>query len=321
MTKNQNQNQKNSISIWWIKNDLRLNFNESLNAAKVNPELILPIYIYNESDLDNSDYVNSRAYSFLFHGLKKLEKQIERQGGQLLQLKSNNPSKSFEELSDKYQIKKIYVTGEFTNEFEEQIDNLNDKFDVHVHYDNLVNPKTHLNQTGNPYKVFTQFANQWKKKNTIYNLSNINKFNFTKLPEKNADIPIPLYTLNQLGEFLPGEEYASKIFSNFIDKKIHSYKNNRDYLYADGTSKLSPYIKFGMISIKQIYNTCLNLPVSKGVEKWADELLWREFYLYINHYFLKVLIQNFRRNTLISNGNKIYHFLINGNMVKQDFLL
>ena len=161
----------------------------------------------------------------------ELEKQIERQGGRLLQLKSNNPSKPFEELSDKYQIKKIYVTGEFTKEFKEQIDNLNDTFDVHVHYDNLVNPKTHLNQTGNPYKVFTQFANQWKKKNTIYNLSNINKFNFAKLPEKNADIPIPLYTLNQLGEFLPGEEYASKIFSNFIDKKIHFYKNNKINIY------------------------------------------------------------------------------------------
>ena len=40
-----------------------------------------------------------------------------------------------------------------------------------------------------------------------------------------------------------------------------------------------------MISIKQIYNTCLNLPSSKGVGKWVDELLWREFYLYINHYF------------------------------------
>ena len=88
MTKNQNQSPKNSISIWWIKNDLRLNFNESLNAAKVNPELILPIYIYNENDLNNADYVNSRAYSFLYHGLKKLEKQIELQGGRLLQLLS-----------------------------------------------------------------------------------------------------------------------------------------------------------------------------------------------------------------------------------------
>ena len=90
MTKNQNQ--KNSISIWWIKNDLRLNFNESLNAAKVNPELILPVYIYNENDLNNADYVNSRAYSFLYHGLKQIEKQIELQGGRLLQLKSHNPA-------------------------------------------------------------------------------------------------------------------------------------------------------------------------------------------------------------------------------------
>ncbi len=133
MTKNQNQSQKNNISIWWIKNDLRLNFNESLNAAKINPELILPIYIYNENDLNNHDYVNSRAYSFLHHGLKEIEKQIELQGGRLLQLKSNNPTKSFKELSDKYQIKKIYVTGEFTNEFKEQLNELNTTFDVKVH--------------------------------------------------------------------------------------------------------------------------------------------------------------------------------------------
>ncbi len=199
MTKNQNQSQKNSISIWWIKNDLRLNFNESLNAAKVNPELILPVYIYNENDLNDADYVNSRAYSFLYHGLKQIEKQIELQGGRLLQLKSNNPAKSFKELSDKYQIKKIYVTGEFTNEFKEQLNQLYDTFDVQVYYDNLVNPKTHLNQTGTAYKVFTQFANQWKNKNTKYNLSTINKFGFTKIDEINDDIPIPSYTLNQLG--------------------------------------------------------------------------------------------------------------------------
>ena len=132
---------------------------------------------------------NLKGTTYTFHRGSTFVNEIENKFKELNKAEKPKPFSDINKWSpaDIYAVKngvrfdfnQYSSLGEFTNEFKEQLNELNTTFDVKVHYDNLINPKTHLNQTGNPYKVFTQFANQWKNKNTIYNLSAINKFDFT----------------------------------------------------------------------------------------------------------------------------------------------
>ena len=59
----------------------------------------------------------------------------------------------------------------------------------------------------------------------------------------------------------------------------------------DGTSKLSPYLRFGMLSARQAAwaaraaMTGPEASLGRGPETWLNELIWREFYLSILYHF------------------------------------
>ena len=64
----------------------------------------------------------------------------------------------------------------------------------------------------------------------------------------------------------------------------------------DGTSRLSPYLRFGLISIQyvvgkvnQLKGIGTNSTELDGLNTWMDELIWREFYISILHHFPEVM--------------------------------
>lgn len=69
--------------------------------------------------------------------------------------------------------------------------------------------------------------------------------------------------------------------------RIHKYGDERDRINADTTSRLSPYLSSGVISIRQCVRATMELQgTSKvdggrntGVGRWVQELAWRDFYV------------------------------------------
>ena len=80
-----------------------------------------------------------------------------------------------------------------------------------------------------------------------------------------------------------GEEYALDKLDEFIDHKIHAYKDKRDYPATDGTSSLSPYLSSGVLSSRQcLFKVFEKLSEEEeGIKTWVNEIIWREFYKYI----------------------------------------
>ncbi len=62
-----------------------------------------------------------------------------------------------------------------------------------------------------------------------------------------------------------------------------NYKDTRNFPYIDGSSKMSPYIRFGIISIRQLYNYVVSLGCPDNT--YISELAWREFWYHIIHHF------------------------------------
>ena len=134
-----------------------------------------------------------------------------------------------------------------------------------------------------PYKNYTVKKKTQKKlffKNCIVPKNILPKNNWYKKFEKYWNV---------------SENDSKKILRNLIENKIQDYGTSRDIPSIEGTSKLSPYIKFGQIHVGTIWKKCNEIK-SKGVgyRKYINELGWREFsHSLINYFpeFLKVIFE------------------------------
>lgn len=69
----------------------------------------------------------------------------------------------------------------------------------------------------------------------------------------------------------------------FLGDTAPRYHVDRDFPAFAGTSRLSPYLRFGAISVRACFRAGLALArrepgACDGVSKWLDELVWREFF-------------------------------------------
>jgi deoxyribodipyrimidine photo-lyase len=104
--------------------------------------------------------------------------------------------------------------------------------------------------------------------------------------------------------FPPGEAEARRRLDAFVtwgDPPIYRYAEDRNRLDMDGTSQLSPYLRFGMVSARQAVARALaaadaarSAQARKGAETWLNELIWREFFVHILYHFPQVRGSNFR---------------------------
>ncbi|MGO4704200.1 deoxyribodipyrimidine photo-lyase [Microvirga sp. 2MCAF38] len=79
-----------------------------------------------------------------------------------------------------------------------------------------------------------------------------------------------------------GEAGAQDSLAAFIDRALHGYAENRERPGIEGTSRLSPHLRFGEISPRQIWHTVTSASAALGgvtgdVEKFLSEVIWREF--------------------------------------------
>jgi len=85
----------------------------------------------------------------------------------------------------------------------------------------------------------------------------------------------------------------------YFDLSLARYAVDRDRPDLDGTSRLSPYLRFGALSIRACVDAALDRAradrgARAGAQKWADELVWRDFYHAILAEHPHVLQRSFR---------------------------
>ncbi|NJN79944.1 MAG: deoxyribodipyrimidine photo-lyase [Anaerolineales bacterium] len=101
---------------------------------------------------------------------------------------------------------------------------------------------------------------------------------------------IPKFDSNT--HFPAGELEAQIRLEEFLYKRIYSYADDRNRMDLDGTSSLSPHIRFGMLglrqavyAVKQAMNEARGAEAKRNAEIWLNELIWREFYIQILYHF------------------------------------
>ena len=195
--------------------------------------------------------------------------------------------------------------------------------------DILINePEELLNSNNQPFKVFSQYYNNaieiplrkessfdiTKYKNNIINLDNNKKIKnwdsieridnlerfFAQIISKQTPInnssDLPAIRLS--GKRKKYQELISELKNKF--KNNNNYPKNKNNLSDNTTSHLSPYLKFGICSIREVYfgiqkELGFNHPLIR-------QLYWRDFYVYIGFHFAFVFNspfqERYRRNVI-----------------------
>jgi deoxyribodipyrimidine photo-lyase len=271
-------------SIWWIRRDLRLTDNAPLHAA-LKTGSVVPVFILDPRLLSRP---SAHRRDFLSEGLHALDKSLRMRGSYLV-LRNGNPLEELSKVFNETRAEAICAEEDFTP-YARKRDSLIQRFlplqilsGQTIHY-----PGTIIKPDGRPYTVYTPYSRTWKTRLTNVNLlpapQRINT------PAGIASEPLPEHKHNPL--FPAGEEEALLQLEEFSRRKIHEYAGNRNRMDLDGTSALSPYIRFGMLGMRQAVHAARQARVEgssaeagRGAEVWLNELIWREFYIQILYHF------------------------------------
>ncbi len=294
-----------SCSFVWLKDDFRISNNQALKALiEDDNKEKLAIYIYEEETYN----LRESQKWWLAKSLEIFQKKLENFNISL-DVIHENTTKTFKKLISGNSLNRIYwnkschVNDNITEEGIKKLLKENNVFYKEFEA-NLLNPVEKIKKDdGTPFKVFTHY---WKKAEQNY-LRNNHKFDDKKYKnydhdlKKNKNIQAIYPKKNWYKKFEkywePSEENAEKILNNFINKSIENYAINRDIPSIEGTSKLSPYLKFGQISVHKIIQKCLEIKNKKnGYRKYINEIGWREFCHSLLHNFPEMEENNLRKD-------------------------
>jgi len=291
--------------VWWIRRDLRLADNQALNAALANGDAVLPLFILDQNLLA-SPHVGSKRLSFLYGGLNELDQALRRRGSRLV-LGQGRPVEQLAKFVAETDASLIIAERDFSpyalrrdGAISQSLPlQLVDGLTIHL-------PDAILKANGLPYTVYTPFRRRWTD---------------LPLPGKDSLLPAPksiptpgdveslrLLTVPVFSNpvlFPPGEAEAKRRLAAFINGGdgpfIANYADSRDRLDHNGTSLLSPYIRFGMVSVKEVVIAASDRLAAASHERdrrgpyaWLNELVWREFFIAILYHFPHVYEGNFR---------------------------
>ncbi len=285
---------KEAPVIWWLRRDLRVNDNAALAAALSTGQAVIPLFILDPVLLRSEA---SARVNFLFAALRSLDEELRQRGSRLLVLRGE-PAETLSAFTHQVGAAMVFAEEDYSP-YARRRDTAAAKrvpltltLGLTVHH-----PAAVVKADGKPYTVFTPFSKAWK----ALPASGKPWQAPTRLPEVKSDLfvqPLPEGAAHP--DFPASEREAQRRLNEFLAGPAAAYQEDRNRLDLEGTSSLSPYLRFGLISSRAAVSAVRGKisqadPADRGgLETWLNELIWREFYQSILYHFPGVLREAFQ---------------------------
>jgi deoxyribodipyrimidine photo-lyase len=285
------------LALHIFRRDLRVQDNTALiNSLRLSGSVI-PSFILDKRQLGDHPYRSEKALQFMTGCLKDLGRQLGNSGGRLF-LFSGIAEDIVEKLIKELGIDAVFVNRDYTpfsRDRDGKIEKIchDNRIAFRAFPDALLNePEDILKENGRPYTIFTPYF------------------------RKSVCLPVQIPRHNSYANFYTGRityEEPSQILDKLIsasDKRIllaggrqeaitlldkipelADYETIRNIPSEAGTSFLSAHIKFGTVSVREIYK---RISDSLGVNhSLIRALYWRDFFTQIAWHFPSVFGHSF----------------------------
>lgn len=298
-----------------VRNDLRLADNPALLAAARRGAPTIPVYIYSPQEDGEWSFGGATKW-WLHQSLTAFSKSLKEIGAELLVLKDESTLDCLEKLLKKTGAEAVYWNRRYephSIEIDKSLKTRLKEVDVEVRSfpGNLIfEPWTISTGSGTPYKVYTPYWKACLEAETpappLSPPESLKPFEGTLegLQIEDLELEPKIDWASGMESFWePGESGAEKRLRQFIDSALFTYKEDRNLPYQDGVSYLSPYLHFGEISPRQIWQQ-----VKEALDKtdsntkkenarvYLKEIVWREFAHHILYHFPATLEEPLREN-------------------------
>ncbi len=289
-------------ALFWFRDDLRLSDNPALAAAYAKGRPVTLLYVL-EDGRDGTRPPGSAQRWWLHNSLTSLSTDIEKRGGRLI-LRKGRATQIVPEVAAATGATTVFWNRRYglPAGVDEKIaaSLKRKKIAVETHKASLLfEPDEIRNKGGTSFQVYSAF---WRAALAHGDprppLAAPKSLTPAAAIEGEAIetldlLPTAPNWATGIGDvWQPGEAGAREILESFIDDRLARYARGRDEPAADGSSMLSPHLRFGEVSPFQI----LNAVSGRGADaaKFLGELGWREFAYHVLAQFPAMATENLK---------------------------
>ena len=299
--------------IHWFRRDLRLTDNTALHHATKSAEQVVPVYVLSGWK-QRHGWTGPNRQQFLCGNLESLAKNLEALGSRLI-LRCGSADAELERLIRETQAEAVYFNRDYDpygRAMEKRVQALCTRLGIecHSYQDSVLHePEAVLTGSGLPYRVYTPYSKNWLSLPKTAPHGRPRTLG-PAAPASVTSLPLPTLEHWQLPPCTaqipaPGERAARERLKHFISSGIlHRYGQERNLPAGQTTSMLSPDLRYGLLSIREIYQRCQEALVDDSgkpqpaaaqasIQTYIKELAWREFYMAILWHFPQVFEQEF----------------------------
>jgi deoxyribodipyrimidine photo-lyase len=269
------------VRVFWFRRDMRFEDNVGLYHALSGDFPVLPLFIFDKHILDELPKDDARI-TFIHDELQKMRSYLQEHHNSSIATYHDTPENAIKQLIKDFEVEAIYTNRDYepyAQKRDAKIDALlaENGIEFHNFKDQVIFEKTEVEKNdGGMYLVFTPYMKQWKKEFKNIDFKTYPSEDFLDKTYKNTRLPN--VSLSDIGF----ERSSIKVPKHNLDKTLlKDYEETRNIPSIEGTSRLSPYLRFGTIGYRKVIEKALSVKN----ETFLDELIWREFYKAILYHY------------------------------------
>lgn len=292
---------EDKTTLVWFRRDLRLSDHEALIAAAERGRVV-PVYIWSPDEEGTAPGAASRWW--LHESLVSLEAALRAQGLRLI-LRSGPVLSVLATLVEEVGADGLVWHRCYEPEAIKRDRQVKDLFRQRLPFVAsypgycLIEPWNVMNQSGRPFKVFTAFrkrclreAGPGQPKPVPSSMSGPTSWPVSENLSDWKLLPQVPWTNGMAAYWQPGEAGGEMRLRSFVKDSLLEYLEQRNRPDRTGTSRLSPYLHFGELSIREVWSAVERAAEKVGVARpvwlgwqFVAELYWREFAAYLLFHF------------------------------------
>ena len=268
------------LAVFWFRRDLRLDDNAGLSHALASGRPVLPIFIFDPAILAGLPRNDTRV-TFIHDTLQALRAELEAKYASSIALYHGKPLDVFAHILRSHPVAAVYTNHDYEPYARERDEAVRQWLEAQrvafrTYKDHVLFEKDEISKdSGGAYTVYTPYMRKWRK---VHSQTPVTPYATTaKLTNLVKQTALPDVSLADIGFTRSAMTIPAY---RLEDDMLQHYARDRDFPSLTATSLLGPHLRFGTVSIRQIFQHAF--PRS---DIFCNELIWREFFSQILWHF------------------------------------